>query len=70
MAEGFKVGDIVQLKSGGPKMAVVGTGSDDRDGSSVTCIWFAGSEGRKQKGAFRASALRLPDDHVGGRRRS
>jgi uncharacterized protein YodC (DUF2158 family) len=64
MAEGLKVGDIVQLKSGGPKMAVVGTSGDDRDGFFAMCIWFADSTGRKEQGNFRAGALRLPDDEL------
>jgi uncharacterized protein YodC (DUF2158 family) len=31
MAEGFEVGDIVQLKSGGPPMTVVGISSAGKD---------------------------------------
>jgi uncharacterized protein YodC (DUF2158 family) len=64
MTQGLKVGDIVQLKSGGPKMAVVGTSGDDRDGFFAMCIWFADSTGRKEQGSFRASVLRLPDDEL------
>ncbi|USY23927.1 DUF2158 domain-containing protein [Alcaligenes sp. 1735tsa3] len=33
----FQVGDVVQLKSGGPEMTVI----DKRpDGSKVECMWF------------------------------
>lgn len=33
----FQVGDVVQLKSGGPEMTVI----DNRpDGSKVECMWF------------------------------
>lgn len=39
----FKVGDVVQLKSGGPKMTVVGT---EIEGAKVlvTCQWFDGTK--------------------------
>jgi uncharacterized protein YodC (DUF2158 family) len=33
----FKVGDIVQLKSGGPPMTI----SDLRKNGKVSCSWFA-----------------------------
>jgi uncharacterized protein YodC (DUF2158 family) len=35
----FKIGDIVQLKSGGPKMTVEKVGA-----TGITCQWFAGSK--------------------------
>lgn len=35
----FKVGDIVQLKSGGPHMTVA-----DADKSQIRCQWFAGKK--------------------------
>jgi len=34
----LKVGDVVQLKSGGPKMTVE---SDESAGAKVSCVWFA-----------------------------
>jgi uncharacterized protein YodC (DUF2158 family) len=37
--QGFNRGDIVQLKSGGPKMTV-----SDIDGYGVTVKWFAGNK--------------------------
>ena len=48
----FKVGDIVQLKSGGPKMTVndPGTVSDE-----IHCQWFAGS--KLDKGYFPKDSL-------------
>jgi uncharacterized protein YodC (DUF2158 family) len=37
MADAFKVGDVVQLKSGGPQMTV-----KFLDGDDVICMWFDG----------------------------
>ena len=45
----YKKGDIVQLKSGGPKMTV----SDPNAYGGIECQWFAG--GKLSKGRF-------PDD--------
>lgn len=39
MAENFAVGDIVQLKSGGPKMTL-----ESISGSTASCVWFEGSK--------------------------
>jgi uncharacterized protein YodC (DUF2158 family) len=36
MAETFKNGDVVQLKSGGPKMTVNGSMAN----GSLHCVWF------------------------------
>jgi uncharacterized protein YodC (DUF2158 family) len=37
---GFKIGDVVQLRSGGPKMTVHSLTSD----GAVACQWFEGNE--------------------------
>lgn len=37
----FKKGDIVQLKSGGPKMTIE---DDNLYGGNVCVVWFAGSK--------------------------
>jgi len=50
MADKFKIGDIVQLKSGGPKMTV--TQVLER---VVHTAWFAGS--KKEAGAFPFDAV-------------
>jgi uncharacterized protein YodC (DUF2158 family) len=51
----YKEGDIVQLKSGGPKMTV----SDlSMDKSHYTCKWFSGS--RLEDGHFPEDALMVP----------
>jgi uncharacterized protein YodC (DUF2158 family) len=42
MAE-FRVGDIVQLKSGGPKMTVAESNPSNVKGR-LLCQWFAGSK--------------------------
>ena len=38
--EDFEIGDVVQLRSGGPKMTVHGLVSD----GDVVCQWFEGNE--------------------------
>ncbi len=55
MSDSFNVGDVVRLKSGGPKMTVeyIDPGSDA--GMKVDCVWF---EDRKREiGTFAAAAL-------------
>lgn len=47
----YKIGDIVQLKSGGPKMTVTKIFDDD----SVHTSWFAGS--KKETGVFPVQSL-------------
>jgi uncharacterized protein YodC (DUF2158 family) len=60
--ETFEVGNVVRLKSGGPKMTVVldmgvietrrGTKAD-----VVTCQWFHESDGNVHSGNFRPATL-------------
>jgi len=38
--ENFEIGDVVQLRSGGPKMTVHGLVSD----GDIVCQWFEGNE--------------------------
>jgi len=49
--EALKPGDIVQLKSGGPKMTVQSMSIDDE----LYCQWFAGS--KLEGGRFPPEAL-------------
>ncbi|GLS42925.1 YodC family protein [Methylobacterium brachythecii] len=42
MANNFKVGELVQLKSGGPKMTV-----NALYNNYVECAWFTGSKANK-----------------------
>jgi uncharacterized protein YodC (DUF2158 family) len=51
MADAFKPGDVVQLKSGGPKMTV---SSLEEGGKRVYCRWFAGS---KMEGGYFGSDI-------------
>ena len=51
MAQAFKVGDTVRLKSGGPRMRL--TNVDDR--GYVRTAWFAGAA--KEHGHFHLDAL-------------
>lgn len=58
MAEKFNPGDIVQLKSGGPKMTVTGVRKDsfDQEGKEeVHACWFSGS--KLENGSFPFEAL-------------
>ena len=51
MADTFSIGDVVQLKSGGPVMTVESVDSD----GSVYCAWFDSKE--KKTGVFPAAAV-------------
>lgn len=56
MENPFKVGDVVRLKSSGPKMTV--TGVIDRYGElTVACAWFEGV--KQHNGEFPLGALEL-----------
>ena len=50
----FKVGDVVMLKTGGPRMTVEGIGSV-HDEKSVNCVRFDG--GKRVRESFDAAAL-------------
>ena len=52
--EKFEVGDVVQLKSGGPKMTVYNIVKD-----AVWCRWFEGK--KKRSGVFVAAELQKSD---------
>ncbi|MER8979267.1 DUF2158 domain-containing protein [Mesorhizobium sp. M0870] len=52
----FTVGEIVQLKSGGPKMTVVSVHAGGND--SIQTTWFAGA--KKEGGYFPPEALERP----------
>jgi len=51
--EQFKTGDVVELKSGGPKMTI-----HDLKGSMATCVWFVGKD--KKQDVFDVDMLKKP----------
>lgn len=58
----FNEGDIVKLKSGGPKMTVTSVG--DRLGTpSVWCSWF--TSGKSNSEVFPVSAVEIVSDKNG-----
>ncbi len=52
----WKIGDVVQLKSGGPKMTVNAHGDQDY----CHCVWFDTAM-NQQKGSFKSDALKKAD---------
>ncbi|SFB35269.1 Uncharacterized conserved protein YodC, DUF2158 family [Collimonas sp. OK607] len=57
MNENLKIGDVVQLNSGGPKMTVTEVAED---GSRASTMWFAGS--KREMGGFPIEAIILISD--------
>jgi uncharacterized protein YodC (DUF2158 family) len=55
--EKFNIGDVVQLKSGGPKMTVTHVGQMATGGTTLTawCAWFDGT--KEMSGTFPVGAL-------------
>lgn len=63
MSEAFKVGDIVRLKSGGPRMTVEHVGAGDGPlggGPYVACTWFDDAN-KPQSRRFKPDALEVSD---------
>jgi uncharacterized protein YodC (DUF2158 family) len=54
----FNVGDLVQLKSGGPKMTV-----EKLEGSEVSCVWFDGTN--PKYGIFPVNTLKIYESPQG-----
>ncbi|RWH32208.1 DUF2158 domain-containing protein [Mesorhizobium sp.] len=52
----YKVGDVVVLKSGGPKMTITESGGGDRVGA----MWFAGA--KREHGTFPVDAIEAATD--------
>jgi uncharacterized protein YodC (DUF2158 family) len=55
----FKVGDVVQLKSGGPFMTVVDPGTNEGGKVVVRCAWF--DERKPCSNVFPADMLKIVD---------
>jgi uncharacterized protein YodC (DUF2158 family) len=62
-AKTLAVGDIVQLKSGGPNMTVAVL-----TGTSVRCKWFAGA--KLEDGHFDMEMLQAPEPKKGASKKS
>ena len=61
MSQSFAIGDVVQLKSGGPQMTIDKSYPPNRDRSEALCVckWF--DNGTSKSETFAASALeRVP----------
>jgi uncharacterized protein YodC (DUF2158 family) len=60
----FKVGDVVRLKSGGPKMTVQSVGDFSREGLKVgvLCVWFRGED--RQQSIFHPDSLEVAGQDV------
>ncbi len=58
MAEQFKSGDVVQLKSGGPKMTIAKL-HEWQGQMEANCDWFEGT--KMQSGSFPLSSLKFPE---------
>lgn len=56
MPDQFKPGDVVMLKSGGPKMTVNAVGDSFGGSLKVWCDWFEGSN--KLSDAFEPTSLK------------
>jgi uncharacterized protein YodC (DUF2158 family) len=61
----FKVGDVVQLKSGGPLMTVTGFGAGGDGKERVNCTWFDEKQNEKN-GAYPAETLEIYKEEGSG----
>jgi uncharacterized protein YodC (DUF2158 family) len=57
LAMQFNPGDVVRLKSGGPKMTI-----DSKDGEDYFCIWFDSKNEQKQN-SFSGPVLEAVENH-------
>jgi uncharacterized protein YodC (DUF2158 family) len=59
----LKIGDVVTLKSGGPKMTITSGPEDDGTGGKVVhCSWFGGQNHEHlEHSAFNTAALQKLD---------
>lgn len=59
--EKLQIGDVVELKSGGPDMTV----TQVSDGEMVNTTWFSGTKNDKnERGIFPAEALKLAEPGI------
>ena len=59
MSQTFKAGDLVQLKSGGPKMVI--EKSADFEVGAWECSWFAGAKNNTRN--FQEAALKIWEEN-------
>ena len=61
MANDFKAGDVVQLKSGGPKMTIelIGKKFESDTKNSAKCVWF--EKQKRISASFEFETLRIAD---------
>lgn len=65
MSEEFKPGDIVRLKSGGPRMTVESVSTSQPTGTRVAqCLWFEGDTRHQNEFALQALEV-APPTHKG-----
>ena len=55
MAHDFQIGDVVEMKSGGPQMTVKKIGDD-----GVECVWFDEKKRVQQSDVFDPATLQRP----------
>jgi uncharacterized protein YodC (DUF2158 family) len=60
----FKVGDIVMLKSGGPRMTISQVAQDTNEEQRAWCDWFEGN--KPHKGDFLVAQLKHIEEGSGG----
>lgn len=57
----FKEGDVVKLKSGGPRMTV----ESHADDGKARCVWFVGN--KREDSDFNENILKKVEEDTGGR---
>ena len=62
MEREFRVGDVIMLKSGGPKMTVKSVGRDWVDTMCVFVTWF-GDKNKVKDGAYPIETVELAIGH-------
>jgi uncharacterized protein YodC (DUF2158 family) len=55
MADDLKAGDVVQLKSGGPKMTIEEIDTYDGDHNKASCVWF--EKNKREESIFELTSL-------------
>ncbi len=58
----FQIGDVVRLKSGGPRMTIQSVGDFSKEGLKVgvLCVWFKDQE--KNQSVFHPNSLEIAGD--------